>query len=85
MASVSESDIEYTSSGLLDLLPEISMKCDNSNISRSTTCLARVSSTPVSNNNMNPKLNIYPPNTPISISSIIDSEWKISRESKSNS
>ncbi len=38
IASVSKSDIEYTSSVLLDLSPEISMKCDNSNISRSATC-----------------------------------------------
>ncbi len=70
MASVFESDIEYTSSGLLDLSPEISIKCDNSNIIRSAKCLAWVSSTPVSNINMNPK----PPNTPIAMSSQIDAE-----------
>ncbi len=76
MASVFKSDIEYTSSVLLDFSPEISMKCDNSNISRSTTCHAGVSSTPLSNNNMNPN----PPNTPIAMSSLIDSDWKISSD-----
>ncbi len=78
MASVSESDIVYTSSVLLDLSPEISMKCENSNISRSATCLAGVSSTPISNNNMNPK----PLNTPFAMSSLIDSDWKISSDAE---
>ncbi len=71
MASVSKSDIEYLS-------PEISMKCDYSNISRSATCLAGVSSTPMSNNNMNRK----PPNTPIAMSSLIDSDCKISSDAE---
>ncbi len=61
---------------LLDLSPEIFMKCDNSNISRLATCLAGVSSTPMSNNTMNPK----PPNTRIAMSLLIDSEWKISSD-----
>ncbi len=76
MASVSESDIVYASSGLLDFSSELSIKCDNSNIRRSATCLAGVSSTPMSNNNMNAKLKIYPPNTPIAMSSLIDSVRK---------
>ncbi len=58
------------------------MKCDNSNISRSATCLTGVSSAPMSNNNMNPKLKLHPPNTPIATSSLIDSDWKISSDSE---
>ncbi len=54
------------------------MKCDNSYISRSATCLAGVSSTPMSNNNMNPK----PPNTPIAMCSLIDSDRKLSSDAE---
>ncbi len=70
MARVSKLDIEYTSSVLLDLSPEISMKCYNSNISRPGTCIAGVRSTPISNNTMNHELKLYTPNTSNIVSSL---------------